>query len=80
MWLSEDGTKPAIQDSVKERDDILAERTITLPAKDVYVILPLGIFDKEIELIFRTDEAIDSAIEQLQRLKLDISKSKEDKS
>lgn len=78
MWRNEEGTRPAIQDSVKDRDDILAGRTITLPAKDVYVIMPLGIFDKELELIFRTDEAIDSAIEQLQRLKTNLHEKETD--
>ena len=31
--------------------------------------MPLGIFDKDIEILFRTEAAIDSAIEQLQRAK-----------
>jgi hypothetical protein len=47
----------------------MVNRTVILPAGDVYVIHPLGIFDKEIELIFRTPEAVDSALEQLQRIK-----------
>ena len=52
----------------------MTNRTVTLPASDVYVLLPLGIFDKEVELIFRTPEAVDSAIEQLQRIKQDLEK------
>jgi hypothetical protein len=47
----------------------MVNRTVTLPARDVYVLFPLGIFDKDLELIFRTPEVIDSAIEQLQRIK-----------
>lgn len=42
---------------------------ITVPAKDVYVQLPLGIFDGDIQLMFRNSEVIDSTIEQLQNLK-----------
>ena len=42
---------------------------ITLPAADVHVILPLGVFDKNIELMFRNLEAVDSAIEQLERIR-----------
>lgn len=42
---------------------------ITLPAKDVYVQLPLGIFDGDIKIMFRNTEVIDSAIEQLQNLR-----------
>ena len=47
----------------------MIERWITLSAKDVHVIFPLGIFDKDIEIVFRTPEAIDSAIDQLKRIK-----------
>ena len=47
---------------------------ITLPANDVLVQLPLGIFDKDIELLFRTEEAVDSAIEQLQKFKDELRK------
>ena len=47
----------------------MANQTITLLAKDVHVIFPLGIFDKDLEIIFRSPEAIDSAIEQLQQIK-----------
>lgn len=53
----------------------MVNRAITLLAKDVYVLFPLGIFDKEIELIFRTPEAVDSAIEQLQRIKQNLEKA-----
>ena len=42
---------------------------ITLPASDVHVILPLGFFDGDIELIFRNLEVVNSAIEQLERIK-----------
>ena len=45
---------------------------VTLPAKDVYVIHPLGIFDNDLELLFRTEEAIDSAIEQLEKYREEI--------
>ena len=52
----------------------MVNRTVTLLARDVHVIFPLGIFDKDIELIFRTPEAIDSAIEQLQQIKQNLEK------
>lgn len=42
---------------------------ITLPAKDVHVILPLGVFDSDVELMFRNLEVVNSAIEQLERIK-----------
>ena len=42
---------------------------ITLPAKDVHIILPLGIFDKDIEIMFKNVAVVDSAIEQLHRIR-----------
>ena len=42
---------------------------ITLPAKDIYVQLPLGIFDGDIKIMFRNTEVIDNAIQQLENLK-----------
>ena len=45
---------------------------ITLSARDVYVIHPLGVFDNDLELLFKTEEAIDSAIEQLEKYKADL--------
>lgn len=49
---------------------------ITVPAKDIYVEFPLGIFDGDTRIMFRNVEVIDSAIEQLQKLK-EIMKSGE---
>lgn len=53
----------------------MVNRTVILPAMEVYVIHPLGIFDKELELIFRTPEAVDSALEQLQKIKQDLEEA-----
>lgn len=47
---------------------------VKLPSRDVLVQLPLGMFDKDLDLLFRTEEAIDSAIEQLQKYKDELHK------
>lgn len=42
---------------------------VTVPAEDVYVQLPMGLFDKDIKIMFRNVEAIDNTIAQLQNLR-----------
>lgn len=53
----------------------MIEQWITLPAKDVHVIFPLGIFDKDIEIVFKNPEVIDYALEQLQRIKQNLERA-----
>ena len=52
---------------------------VKLPSNDVLVQLPLGMFDKDLDLLFRTEEAIDSAIEQLQKYKDELHKKEAEK-
>ena len=42
---------------------------ITIPAEDVSVQLPLSMADNDIRVMFKTTEAIDKTIEQLENLK-----------
>lgn len=42
---------------------------VTIPADDIRIQLPLGMFDKDVKIMFRNAEAIDKTIEQLQNVK-----------
>jgi hypothetical protein len=47
----------------------MAKLWITLPAKDVRIQLPLGIFDGDVKILLMNEKVIDSAIEQLDEAK-----------
>lgn len=42
---------------------------ITVPAEDIRIELPLSLYDDDIRIMFKDEEAIDKTIEQLQNLK-----------
>lgn len=50
------------------------EPWITIPANDVHISLPISIYEGNIKIMFRDENAIDKTIEQLQYLREFIKK------